>query len=204
VSRFNTETATTELRVMRGGTEEIKDPPRQGAALDILVSDALTRYWIIDRPAGLANAAELDLYAADRFNTIFGDDPAAWAIRVDPVAGADRWLACAIPTLFAVDLPRAAAARGWRPNRVQPHFVREFNRHCSDLGREAAFCVASRDSTTIGLIDNGKWCGIRVHPPLDRASASFGTLLRRDCRQAGITADGLLPVVVGSLRESAK
>lgn len=202
MSRFNTETA--ELRVLRCGTEEIQDPPRQGAALDILVSDALTRYWILDRPGGLANAAELDLYAADRFNTIFGDDPAEWAIRVDPVPRADRWLACAIPTLFAVDLLRAAEARGWRPNRVQPRFVREFNRHCSDLGSEAAFCVASRESTTIGLIDNGKWCGIRVHPPLDRASASFGTLLRRDCRQAGITADGLQPVVVGSLRGSAR
>lgn len=202
MSRFNTDTA--ELHVMRGGTEEIKDPPRQGAALDILVSDALTRYWILDRPDGLANASELDLYAADRFNTIFGDDPAEWVIRVDPVPRADRWLACAIPTLFAVDLPRAAEARGWRLKSVQSRFVREFNRHCSDLGSAAAFCVASHESTTIGLIDNGKWCGIRVHPPLDRASASFGTLLRRDCRQAGITADGLQPVVVGSLRESAK
>ena len=201
MSRFNTDTA--ELHVMRAGTEEIGDPPRQGAALDILVSDALTRYWILDRPAGLANAAELDLYAADRFNTIFGDDPAEWVIRVDPVMRADRWLACAIPTLFAVNLPRAAAARGWRLKGVQPRFVREFNRHCSELGSEAAFCVASRESTTIGLIDNGRWCGIRVHPPLDRASASFATLLRRDCRQAGITADGLQPVVVGSLRESA-
>lgn len=204
MSRYKPETAnTTELRVMRSGTEPIPDAPRPGAALDILVSDALTRYWILERPAGLASVEELDQYAAARFNDIFGDDPAEWVIRVDPMPGADRWLACAMPALFAVDLPRAAAERGWRPRHVQPRFVRDFNRHCASLGGDTAFCVASHESTTIGLISEGRWCGIRVHPPLDSATASFGTLLRRDCRQAGMATDGLQPVVVGSLREAA-
>jgi hypothetical protein len=192
------------LRVTRQGPEPLQDPPYPGARLEILVADTLVRYWIIDCPPGLASAAELDLYAADRFATIFGDDPSAWVLRVDPVPRAERWLACAIPSLFAVDLPQAAAARGWHVCRVQPRFIREFNEHCRALDTDAAFCVASRESTTIGLIAADKWCGIRIHPPLDRAPASFSTLLRRDCRQAGMSADGLRPVVVGSLRESAR
>lgn len=202
MSLFRTKGA--EWRVMRQGPEPLQDPPRPGALLEIMVSDALVRYWILDRPAGIASAAELDLYAADCFATIFGDDPAAWVLRVDPVPRAERWLACAIPSLYAVDLPRAAAARGWHVYRVQSRFIREFNQHCRALDADAAFCVASRESTTVGLMAAGKWCGIRSHPPLDRASASFGTLLRRDCRQAGIAADGLRPVVVGSLRELAR
>lgn len=202
MSLFKTE--VTNLRVTRQGPEPLPDPPRPGAQLDILVTDALVRYWILERPAGIASAAELDFYAADRFAEIFGDDPAAWVLRVDPVPRADRWLACAIPSLFAVDLPQAAAARGWQVRRVQSRFIREFNRHCRALDAEAAFCVASRECTTIGLIAADKWCGIRIHPPLDRATSSFGTLLRRDCRQAGISADGLRPVVVGSLREAAR
>lgn len=202
MSPFRTKGA--ELRVMRQGPEPLQEPPRPGALLNILVSDTLVRYWILDRPPGLASAAELDLYAADRFAAIFGDDPAAWVLRVDPVPRAERWLACAVPSLFAVDLPQAAAARGWHVCRVQPRFIREFNEHCSALDTDAAFCVASRECTTIGLIAAGKWCGVRIHPPLDRASASFSTLLRRDCRQAGMSADGLRPVVVGSLRKSAR
>jgi hypothetical protein len=202
VSLFRTE--AVELRVSRNGSEPLLVPPHRGDMLDILVSDTLTRYWILERPAGLASAAELDLYAADRFAEIFGDDPAAWVLRVDPVPQAERWLACAVPAIFAVDLPRLAEEKGWRMRSVQPRFVREYNRHCRSLGPDAVFCVASQESTTIGLIADGNWRGIRVHPPLDRSGTSFGTLLRRDCRQAGIATDGLQPHIVGSLREAAR
>lgn len=203
MSLFRTE-KTAELRISRNGNDPLLAPPRQGDMLDILVSDTLTRYWILERPAGLASAAELDLYAADRFAEIFGDDPAAWVLRVDPVPQAERWLACAVPAIFAVDLPRMAEEKGWRLHSVQPRFIREYNRHCRALGPDAAFCVASHESTTIGLIADGSWRGIRVHPPLDRTSTSFGSLLRRDCRQAGIATDGLQPHIVGSLRETAR
>jgi len=202
VSHFNTE--AVELNVLRQGPEPLQDPPRPGALLDILVSDALTRYWILQRPVGLASAAELDLYAEDRFNAIFGDDPAQWVLRVDPLPHSDYWLACAIPKLFAVDLPQAATARGWLVRRVQPRFVRDFNHHCAALTRNAAFCVASHESTTIGLIADGNWREIRVHPPLDHDVTSLSTLLQRDCRQAGMAAADLQSVVVGDLREAAR
>jgi hypothetical protein len=203
VSLFNTE-STAELRISRQGPAPLPNPPKPGATLDILISDALTRYWILARPEGLAGTAELDLYAADRFNAIFGDDPAEWVLRVDPLPRSSHWLACAVPSLFAVDLPRSAADRGWQVRRIQPRFVRDFNHHCAGLPRDAAFCVASSESTTIGLIADGNWRDIRVHPPLGRTTASFDTLLRRDCRQAGMTTDGLRPVVVGSQRGAAR
>jgi hypothetical protein len=197
-----TEVAT--LRVTRGGARPLKDAPRPGTPLDILVSDNVARYWILDRPSGLASTAELDLYAADRFAAIFGDDPAAWTLRVDPAPRADRWLACAIPARFADDLPRSAAAQGWQVRQIQSRFISEFNRCCHALDEDTAFCVASTECTTIGLIVDGRWRSIRVHPPLSRTGASFGTLLQRDCAQAGIAVDSIRPVVVGSLRERAQ
>lgn len=202
MSLFKTEVAV--LHVLRRGTQPIAEPPTPGAWLDILVSDALSRYWILDRPAGTDSIAELDLYAADRFAEIYGDDPAEWVIRVDPQPRADRWLACAIPILFARELAQSAVARGWRVRHVQARFIREFNAHCRQLGREAVFCVASQESTTIGLIADGRWQGIRVHPPLDRSTASFQTLLRRDSRHAGVSMAGVEPVIVGSLRKAAR
>lgn len=201
---FKTETETAELRIMRGGVAPLQEPPHTGTPLNILVSDALVRYWIIERPAGLSGAAELDLYAAERFAAVFGDDPAEWVLRVDPLPQAERLLACAVPAIFAVDLPRAAEGKGWQLRSVQPRFVHEYNRHCRELGPDAAFCVASRESTSIGLISSGNWRSIRVHPPLGGATPDFSTLLRRDCRQAGISADELQRVIVGSLRTAAR
>lgn len=201
MSRFRPEAA--ELQVPRHGRVKIAAPPRPGAPLEICVSDVLTRYWILDRPAGLASANELDLYAAERFATIFGDDPGQWVVRYDPDPYRGSWLACALPTRVAIDLPRQAAEQGWRLRRLQPVFVRAYNRHCRRLGRTAAFCLAATDSTTIGLIVDGCWRNIRVHPPLDRSRMDFATLLRRDCRQAGLTGACPRPVIVGPLAEAA-
>lgn len=179
-------------------------PSVRGMPLDILVSDALTRYWILERPAGIASLAELELYAADRFAQLYGDDPGQWVIRVDPQPRASRWLAAAIPALFVRDLAQAAEAQGWRVRRVESRYIREYNAHCAALGPDTVFCVASRDSTTIGLMASGEWHGIRVHPPLDRSTSSFQSLLRRDGRQAGVPVEDIAPIIVGSLRESAR
>lgn len=201
MSRFKPEPC--ELFVPRRGRPALAAPPRAGAPLDICVSDALTRYWILDCPAGLASARELDLYAAERFAAIFGEDPAQWVVRYDPDPLSRTWLACALPATVAVDLPQQAAERGWRPRRVQPRFVRAYNRHCRRLERTVAFCLAEADSTTIGLIVEGAWRNVRVHPPLDRSRSDFASLLRRDCRQAGLTGECPRPVIVGSLAEWA-
>lgn len=202
MSPNRTEVAT--LRVKHDGAQPLTAAPRPGAPLDILVSDNVARYWILERPPGLASAAELDLYAADRFAALFGDDPAAWTLQVDPAPQADRWLACAIPARIADDLPQAAAAQGWRVRHIQSRYIREFNRCCRALDADTAFCVASMECTTIGLIADGKWCSIRVHPSLGRTAAGFSALLHRDCRQAGVAVEALRPVVVGSLRERAR
>ena len=192
------------LHVTRSGPRPLAKAPRPGAPLDILVTDSVARYWILERPAGLAGTSELDLLAAERFAVLYGDDPADWAIRVDPSPWTDRWLACAIPVRYATELPQSAAAEGWRVRQVQSRYIREFNRCCRHLDADTAFCIAARECTTIGLITKGKWRGIRVHPPLTRSTASFSTLLQRDCRQAGLSTETVRPVVVGSLRERAR
>lgn len=178
--------------------------PRRGLPLDIVVSDALARYWILDCPPGLASARELDLYAADRFAALFGDEPADWILRVNPDPHVRRWLACALPARTVAAACEGAAAQGWRPRSVQPRFVREFNCHCRALRHDAAFCVAEPEGTTLGLIVANEWRGVRAHPPLDRCAVDFATLLRRDCRQMDIDAGALRPHIVGMLQERAR
>jgi len=202
VSRFRFEVA--QLNVPRRGTVTLGDPPRRGAPLDICVSDALARYWILDYPAGLASVHELDLYAAERFATIFGEDPAGWTLRYDPDPRSRAWLACALPNAVTDELPRRATARGWRVRHIQPDFVRAYNQHRRRIARTAAFCLAAVECTTIGVIVAGCWRNVRVHPPLDRSGADFATLLRRDCRQAGLTGACPPPLIVGPLEEAAR
>jgi len=192
------------LRVARDGAAPLPAAPSPGAALDIVVDDTVARHWIVERPAGLADAAELDAFAAARFTALFGADPAAWVVRVDPVARARCWLACALPAVLVTELSQTAAAQGWRVRRLQSRFVREYNRHCRRLGPTAAFCVASRSGTTLGLLAAGEWRSIRVHPPLSRSAADFAQLLQRDCRRVGVDADGLPTFTVGSQRDRVR
>lgn len=201
MSRSKTERVA--VHVSRQGGIRCAESHQRGNDIDIVVSDALVRYWIIERIPGLANLAELELYAAEQFGQIFGDDPAGWVIRIDSVPFAKRWLACALPIGIASDLPRELHEQGRQVVSLQPHFVREYNRHCHALETSTAFCVAEEESTTIGLLVDGEWRGIRIHPPLDSAKADLDDYLRRDCLQCGIDAGTLKPCVVGSLREVA-
>lgn len=195
---------TAQLHVLRSGIQPLENAPDNGALLNILVSDALVRYWIIERPLGLAGGQDLERYAASKFAAVFGDNPSHWVLRVDPLPQAERWLACAVPAIFAIDLPRAVEQKGWTLRSVQPRFVHEYNRHCREIGPDTAFCVASREGTSIGLITEGSWRSIRVHPPLGDSTADFSTLLRRDCCRAGVDLERLQRVVVGSLRDAAR
>ena len=202
MSRFRTKPPHWHIR--RAGTPVLADAPRQGALLDIVAADSLARYWLLQAPEGLASVAELDLYAADRFAAVFGDDPAGWQLRVDPVPGQTTWLACALPVSLTAELPQQAAGKGWQVRHLQPRFVREYNRHCSALKPDTVFCVATSESTTLGLIRSACWASIRVHPPLSRPGIDFATLVRRDAQQAGMVVEGLPCRAVGSLREKAK
>ncbi len=197
-------TETAILHVTRSGPHPLAPAPCPGAPLDILVTDCVARYWILERPSDLADTADLGRLAAERFTAIYGDDPADWVIRVTPSSWAERWLACAIPACYATELPRTAAAEGWQVRQVQSRYLHEFNRCCRHLDADTAFCVATRECTTIGLIAAGTWRGIRVHPPLTLGTAGFGTLLQRDCRQAGLSSGVVHPVIVGPLRERAR
>ncbi len=202
MSRFRANRA--ELYVSRQGGISLGDPPARGDGINFVVSDALARFWIIERLPGLSSYTELERYAARQFQQIFGDDPASWIIRIDPAPFTKQWLVCALPAEIAIDLPRKAEEKGWQVRGLLPHFISEYNAHCDSLKSEAAFCLASQEATTIGMVVRGEWKGIRVHPPLYRSKAGFKTLLQRDCLQCGINIDSLKQHVVGPLCEAAR
>lgn len=202
MSRFRIE--KVEAYVSRREAFFLSDPPAPRAGISLVVSDAWARFWILDRLPGLSSHSELERYAAMQFKQIFGDDPDAWVIRIEPTPFARRWLVCALPADIALDLPRQLEAKGWRVRALRPHFISEFNTRCRLLQGDVAVCLASREATTIGVVVEGEWKGIRVHPPLDRSKAGFRTLLQRDCLQCGVKIDSLRPHVFGPLCEAAK
>ena len=201
MSRFRTNPA--ERYVSRQGGVALGEPSVRGAAMNLVVSDALARFWIVERLPGLSSLAELHRYAALQFQQIFGDDPAAWAIRIDAAPFVKRWLACALPAGLVVDLQRQAKEYDWQIASLQPHFIREYNAHCRHLKGDVAFSVASAETTTIGVAVRGQWCGVRIHPSLERSQAGFKVLLQRDCLQYGVRVGALQPYLVGPLSEVA-
>lgn len=197
-------TSDVEVYVPRQAEFSLRDPSVPHAGIKLIVSDAWARFWIVDRLPGLSSFTELERYAARQFQQIFGDDPASWVIRIDPMPFAARWLVCALPAEIALGLPRKAEEQGWRVRSIQPHFISELNAHCRTLSRDIAICLASQEATTIGLSYRGEWAGIRVHPPLDRSKAGFKALLLRDCMQCGLKIDKLKLQVFGPLCEAAR
>lgn len=106
MSRFGAE--PVELHVPRHGRAMIGKPPCSGVPLDICVTDVLTRYWVLECPAGLASAHELDLYAAERYAAIFGEDPAQWVVRYDPDPRSRTWLADALAKPVSIEFKDAS------------------------------------------------------------------------------------------------
>lgn len=202
MSRFRTKDA--EVHVSRQAGFSLGHPPRPGSCIDFVVSDALARYWIVERLPGLSGYAELERHAARQFQQIFGDDPDAWVLRIDPAPFARRWLVCALPASIAIELPREAVEKGWQVRSLAPDFIRTFNAHCRRLKGDAVFCLASHEATTIGMMIRGEWKGIRVHPPLDRSKVGFNALLQRDYLQCGIKNERIRPLVAGPLCEAAR
>ncbi|MDP3538665.1 MAG: hypothetical protein Q8S26_08170 [Azonexus sp.] len=163
-----------------------------GVQLDITLSDALARCWIVERPAGLASPEEIDAMACDQMGQLYGDAPAAiaqWAIRLDTAPFASHWPAIALPRALLDLLTGLAGERDWQIGRVETRFVRSFNALRSNpfsRAKSAIYCLDTADGLTVGIRHAQQWQALRAHPPLAMIGAELPTLLRRDCRATGL------------------
>ncbi|RIX49506.1 MAG: hypothetical protein D3M94_00395 [Rhodocyclales bacterium GT-UBC] len=169
-------------------------PPGQ-RRLDVTVSDALARSWIVERVPGLSTPQEVAALAESQMQDIYGDSMEAaglWTVRVDATPFAEQWPAIALPKALLELLFELAAGKAWSVGQVTTRFVAGVNaRHGNPFRRPGAevFSLESSDGLTIAVRDTSQWRALRTHPPLALLGTELSAMLRRDCLAAGLQAE---------------
>lgn len=160
--------------------------------LEVTLSDALVRSWIVERLPGLASLQEIEALAGDQMQHLYGDKHAAsgeWVIRLDATPGASHWPAIALPKALLDLLIEMATLYDWPLDTIQTRFVRSFNAWRTNPFSRAKFVVYSLDTPdglSIGIRHRRQWLALRTHPPLALLGTELPTMLRRECRAAGL------------------
>lgn len=96
---------------------------RGSRAVDVVLDDALARWWTVRPPRGLKDLAELRNLAGIRFAELFGEPPADWHIAGDWHASR-QFLCCAVESALAGAIRDAAESVGCRVRSMAPLFSR--------------------------------------------------------------------------------
>lgn len=137
------------------------------AALRAVVRDDCARYFVVEPPDNARRVNDLKLAARLRFEGLYGDTPADWALDADWRA-TRPFLACAIPAQAITVVANAARACRLRDAGVTTEFTSSWNaqhRRMSDrqawvvhLGRQMDV-VAARASGAVAAVS--MVCGAR-------------------------------------------
>jgi len=186
--------------------------------INITISDALTRTFVLRRLPGLAGIEEIECVARDQFARLYGeqgdsgnqgnqgdqgrfDAVGAWAVQVDAIPFARHWPVFAVPQMLIDRIVSAAAANGLVAGRIEPRFVFACNdtrvrpSWLAGLGwpgrraRTEVLSLQTTESLTLGIRAAGNWLSLRSHPPLAATGVDLATMIRRECRALGIAVE---------------
>lgn len=122
-----------------------------GLPVHVTFADALVRYFIVTPADNGVRMQDLRAAAAVRFQTLYGDDPAAWQVVADWQA-AEPFLACAVSRLWSDVLQQAVAAGRGCIVSAMPEFVAAWNRSRRELGADTWLATRGERALTLGLI----------------------------------------------------
>lgn len=172
---------------------------RQGT-LNISVSDAFSRCWILPRLSGLASIEELNSLARHQLKSIFGDsetEAAEWITQLDELPFAQAWPVIALPRKLVDLCQEQAMAKHYRLISLQPRFVQAskqpfFRLSLRSRGQHLVEVLTCDESVTLGIRRGIHWLSLRVHPPLASLGLPIETLIKRDCQSVGISLESCL------------
>lgn len=129
--------------------------------VDIVVSDAYARFWIVVPPNNATTRGDLRLCALWRFEELFGESPAAWNLQADWHA-TRRFMACAVPLALTDAIRSALSSRRIRIQCCVSRFVAEWNRHHRRVRKHDTWFGVSNDSiVTMALVQDQRIAHVR-------------------------------------------
>jgi hypothetical protein len=159
----------------------------------VTLCGSLVHCLLVPWPAEIEDEAEGEALAGHHFRRVFGEQAAAWAIRVDAEEGAAR-LAFAAPRGLLEALRAGAAAASRRLVSVQPFLAASFNLWRREFGRAGALYVTLEPGRwCAALVAGGEWRAVRSGRLEGDAASALVELVARETALAG---DPALPARV--------
>lgn len=157
----------------------------QGTRVRIVIGDLLARYLVAPVPQGARSIAELREASRLRFQDIYGEDLASWAVMMDLAPWTPDHLGSALPKAL-VDGVRGACRNASLPiDGIVPFGISEFNRHHRTMAfRSGWFVAVGAASVWMALKSRNGW----RHVETRRLSADGITSLPRWLAQGQLRA----------------
>lgn len=170
-----------------------------GLPLAVALGDECVRLFMVPPPRNAVSLQDVRAAAAMRFNTLYGDDPAAW--KIECAVASDRpFLACAIPAVLASSVQAAARDHRLRLVSLAPTFVLAWNRLYRRLGT-AWLGVVQGGHITLGCTSGGDLiavhraplAGARLRELVRTVALRYGLDEPSELKLFGGTVPGLVP-----------
>jgi hypothetical protein len=132
-----------------------------GWPVTIVLADELVRMWQVTPPPGSTRMADLEAATAQRFQLLYGEAPAGWALSASYDAGRP-FLAAAVPRALLDLCEQAATEHGMKLVEIVPQFVAGWNRWRHALKPGAWFGQVHERVLTIGAAGDGALSTVRA------------------------------------------
>ncbi|NRR31583.1 hypothetical protein HSX11_15510 [Oxalobacteraceae bacterium] len=163
-----------------------------GWPLCIVLADELTRLWQVSPPAGATRLADIQAAAGLRFNSLYGDAPAAWEIAADWQAGSD-FFAAAMPRALLALLRAVAQEQRLALVEIVPQWIGSWNRWQGALKPNAWFGQLHEQVLTLGARSGKRLCAVRTLAlPHGADQYWLGQVVAREALLLGLEPPALL------------
>lgn len=133
------------------------------ADLNVRLSTHLVRWQLLPWQDPLSRPQERQAYARLRLRATFGAVADGWRVVGAPAAPGQAWLACAVDEALIAALQALQTPGGVRLRSVAPYFATAYDHWRGQLGRGSAwFGAVEPGGLTLGLLQQGRWCGLRT------------------------------------------
>lgn len=198
--------ANVLARVGRGADDDLASHfalclqaiPAQRCTLQIVLDDALARFWKVEPPANTTQFDDLGAAARIRFEALYGLPTSEWLIQGDWNANAP-FLACAVPVNILAALGECLNLPKYQRAKIigcTPAFVHSWNQHESHMANNIqGLGVVNEKTVTIAIIRQANWIEVRCMPLVDLEQESLQGL-DQAIQNLGLQLDLKAPDVV--------
>ena len=163
-----------------------------GRRARVILDDRLVRIWQSAPPANLAGLDELQVAAAVRFETLYGEPSDGW--HISGAWQVDRpFMTAAVPRSLLAQILSAAAAAGTGVRSIEARFIAAWNRHCGRLDGATWLAHVHAGVLTLGAGEHGHLASVRACTlPAECSHAWLATHVAREAVRMGRAAPARL------------